>query len=210
MRRCGPSMQTPSCQCSFTKHESGQTSWRSTISFDCWRVVPSDEWPPGPSEHTRRCRSRWSRSWPACPRWSCSHERADLYWGRKALRAKEIVPTTGATNSMREKERVRTVEKWKLLDHRSMRDSHGAVQPLLTKWIDRECGVLSYRMRQVLTGRGCFGEYLRQIGKEATGVCYHCDNVSDTAWHTLTRCPTWDEERRVLVAHIGGILLYLH
>ena len=138
-----------------------------------------------------------------------SRERADLYWGRKALVAGGEVPTASAVAEMKEGARARTVEEWrKLLDRPEMRDSYGvieAVQPLLAEWAGEGHGaVISYRMAQVLTGHGCFGEFLCRIGKRETGVCYHCGDISDTVWHTLARCPAWGEQRRVLVAHIGG------
>ncbi|KAJ0181734.1 hypothetical protein K1T71_002456 [Dendrolimus kikuchii] len=56
----------------------------------------------------------------------------------------------------------------------------------------------------VLTGHGCFGRYLCQIGRESSSGCQHCSaSVEDTALHTLQECPAWDGERRVLGANIG-------
>ncbi|XP_043248659.1 uncharacterized protein LOC122395280 [Colletes gigas] len=80
--------------------------------------------------------------------------------------------------------------------------SVGAVLP---HWQDRQdkLGRLSYRMTQVLTGHGCFGEYLPRIGKEATAVCHHCGGPQDTAQHTLAVCPAWADERRVLEQEVG-------
>jgi len=54
-------------------------------------------------------------------------------------------------------------------------------------------------MVQVLSGHGCFGEYLYRVPKrERTTQCHHCEEVEDTAQHTLEHCPAWTEERRVL------------
>lgn len=47
-------------------------------------------------------------------------------------------------------------------------------------------GPLTFRLVQVLTGHGCFGEYLHQIGKESTEVCHHCG----TRW-IWQRTPSW-------------------
>ncbi|XP_071576835.1 uncharacterized protein [Temnothorax nylanderi] len=58
----------------------------------------------------------------------------------------------------------------------------------------------------VLTGHGCFGEYLWRIEKEQTTQCHHCVEELDSAQHTLAHCPAWAEERRVLRASIGGNL----
>ena len=43
-------------------------------------------------------------------------------------------------------------------------------------------------LTQVLTGHGCFSEYLHRIRKEATARCHHCDASVDSAQHTLEFC----------------------
>ncbi|XP_039745450.1 uncharacterized protein LOC120623479 [Pararge aegeria] len=50
---------------------------------------------------------------------------------------------------------------------------------------------------------GCFGEYLCRIGREATPKCHHCGGDRDTAQHTLEECPAWDQERHLLISHVG-------
>jgi len=65
--------------------------------------------------------------------------------------------------------------------------------------VDRAQGELTYRMTQVLTGHGCFGEYLYRIKRERTTQCHHCTEVRDTAQHTLAECQEWEGLRRVLV-----------
>ncbi|XP_046976375.1 uncharacterized protein LOC124542473 [Vanessa cardui] len=62
---------------------------------------------------------------------------------------------------------------------------------------------VTFRLTQVLTSHGCFGEYLCKIGREATAVCHHCGADQDTAQHTLEACPAWTAERQVLVLEIG-------
>lgn len=84
-----------------------------------------------------------------------------------------------------------------------------AIGPNLTEWLVRCSGRTTFHMAQVLTGHGCFGEYLRKIGKEATAQCHHCAGreirmVIDTADHTLTRCPAWQDERDQLKEKIGN------
>ena len=70
----------------------------------------------------------------------------------------------------------------------------------------RRHGDLTFHMTQVLTGHGCFGEFLCRIGKAATPGCHHCDCPGDTAQHTLEVCPAWEEQRRVLMGSIGADL----
>lgn len=54
-------------------------------------------------------------------------------------------------------------------------------------------------MTQVLTGHGCFGEYLCQIGKKPTAQCHECGAANDSAQHTLKECSNLAEQRRKLV-----------
>lgn len=82
-----------------------------------------------------------------------------------------------------------------------------AVKPHLAEWMENRKGAVTFHMAQVLTGHGCFGEYLRRIGKELTAACYHCnggDGRIDTADHTLAVCDEWKEERQQLKDVIGN------
>lgn len=58
-------------------------------------------------------------------------------------------------------------------------------------------------MIQILTGHGCFSEYLGRIGKEQTRVCWFCNCECDTAQHTLEWCPAWAGEREALMSAVG-------
>jgi hypothetical protein len=65
--------------------------------------------------------------------------------------------------------------------------------------MDKGWGNPSFHLSQVLTGHGCFGEYLHRIGREATEACHESGADRDTAQNTLEGCPAFEEERRVLV-----------
>lgn len=83
----------------------------------------------------------------------------------------------------------------------------GALQPVLERWAVRQHGTLTFRTVQVLSGHGCFGEYLHKFpGKEPSPACHHCDCSEDTAQHTLEHCPAWVVQRRDLAAIIGDDL----
>ncbi|XP_011860277.1 PREDICTED: uncharacterized protein LOC105557607 [Vollenhovia emeryi] len=66
---------------------------------------------------------------------------------------------------------------------------------------------MTYRITQLLTGHGCFGTFLRRIGKAHTAVCPHCGTEDggsiDSAEHTIAECPAWQDERDELTAVIG-------
>jgi hypothetical protein len=86
--------------------------------------------------------------------------------------------------------------------HRAVR----AILPNWEAWRDRGGVPLTFRMTQVLTGHGVFGEYLLKIQRQLTSICHHCQEEEDTAQHTLERCPAWEEPRRVLRLTIGDKL----
>ncbi|XP_032673067.1 uncharacterized protein LOC116844970 [Odontomachus brunneus] len=63
-----------------------------------------------------------------------------------------------------------------------------AIRPCLKEWVNRARGELSFRTTQILTGHGCFGEYLHRIGRELTFRYHHCGDKVDSAQHTLEEC----------------------
>ena len=71
------------------------------------------------------------------------------------------------------------------------------------QWAEAGPALLTFRLTQMLTGHGCFGEYLRKIGAEETAACHHCPADTDTAQHTLEVCETFDEMRGNLIAETG-------
>ncbi|CAK9820194.1 Putative 115 kDa protein in type-1 retrotransposable element R1DM [Anthophora quadrimaculata] len=136
---------------------------------------------------------------------------AELYDRVKALRLSGIPPpevARWATISKRRSQR-RALNKWRSQLQEPANASKravGAVLPNFEKWMGRTCGRLTYRVTQVLTGHGCFGEYLRRIGKEATAQCHHCGEEEDTPQHTLEECPAWSAQRRTLRSIVGADL----
>lgn len=78
-----------------------------------------------------------------------------------------------------------------------------AFLPNWETWRNRRGLPLIYRMTQVLTGRGVFGEYLRKIGRETTNICHYSGEGRQTAQHTLELCPAWKLSRYTLRHVIG-------
>lgn len=81
-----------------------------------------------------------------------------------------------------------------------------AVRSFVKNWLNGGTGKLTYRVTQMFTGHGCFGEYLCQIKKEPTAQCHKCESASDSAQHTLAECPEWNKEHWELVDQIGADL----
>jgi hypothetical protein len=78
-----------------------------------------------------------------------------------------------------------------------------AVLPHWERWRQKRGAPLTFRMTQILTGHGVFGEFLKKIGKENTSLCHHCGTEEDTAQHTLEVCPAWELPRSILRSETG-------
>jgi hypothetical protein len=109
-------------------------------------------------------------------------ERQAVYNGQKKVDAKEL-----------------TMQKWKERWDTSTKGrwTHQLVGNL-NAWCERKHGELNYHLTQMLTGHGCFSNYLHRIGKEATNECHHCGGHDDNPAHTLFDCPAWEEARNTL------------
>lgn len=100
--------------------------------------------------------------------------------------------------------RDKTMKRWK---KRVREATTGAwtrkLIPDIDGWCLRKHGELDFHTTQLLSGHGCFGQYLNKIGKESTSECHHCPEPIDSAEHTLFECPAWTEERGRLECTVG-------
>ncbi|XP_015515706.2 uncharacterized protein LOC107221282 [Neodiprion lecontei] len=66
--------------------------------------------------------------------------------------------------------------------------------------------MLTFRLTQVLTGHGCFADFLHRIGRAKRPDCQHCGGAADTSSHTVETCSAWAVDRAALRAAVGGDL----
>ncbi|KAJ0174889.1 hypothetical protein K1T71_009997 [Dendrolimus kikuchii] len=84
--------------------------------------------------------------------------------------------------------RKQTIERWQKMWEEEVEESWTKqLIPDLRKRYWREFGETNYYITQVLTGHGCFQDYLRRIRKVDTETCPNCEKV-DTAAHTILEC----------------------
>ncbi|XP_070530002.1 uncharacterized protein [Cardiocondyla obscurior] len=126
----------------------------------------------------------------------------------RAIRENRGTVTPAARSRVRLEHRADTVVQWSRRLHEETPwgwRTIAAIQPVLAQWLDMWVlgGGPSFRVTQVLSGHGCFGRYLCQIGREVDERCHHCDSLVDTAQHTLEVCPAWAVEREELIRVIG-------
>ncbi|XP_018362912.1 PREDICTED: uncharacterized protein LOC108761075 [Trachymyrmex cornetzi] len=77
-----------------------------------------------------------------------------------------------------------------------------AIRSCLREWIEARVGNTFYTTR-LLTGYGCFGQYLKRIGKEVSERCWQCRVMADIAGHTLRYCTEFTDQREMLSSVIG-------
>ena len=90
-------------------------------------------------------------------------------------------------------------QKWKRELERTGATRRRVVGAILPNW--EQCAksgpaLLTYRITQVLTGHGCFGEYLKRIGAEETAACHHCGAGLDSAHPTIEVCEAFEVQRQ--------------
>lgn len=107
-------------------------------------------------------------------------------------------PTTSAdpANANPVSLRVRTMASWR----RRLKTANKGLWTTtliqdVQRWCDRGHGLMEFHLTQALSGHGCFGSYLRRIGKEESARCHHCEATLDDAQHTLFQCAAWEEQR---------------
>ncbi|CAH2094760.1 unnamed protein product [Euphydryas editha] len=82
-----------------------------------------------------------------------------------------------------------------------------AIRPVLERWMRRKRIPLTFRLTQVLTRHGCFGDYLcRTAQREPTPECHDCGAAVDSAQHTLEVSPRWAALCQSLTSVLGGDL----
>jgi len=71
------------------------------------------------------------------------------------------------------------------------------------KWSTRKHGMVDFHTTQMLTGHGCFGEYLHRFRRLVDPKCVDCLFQRDDAEHAIFHCDRWWSLRRALEVDIG-------
>jgi len=132
-------------------------------------------------------------------------ERARIFWRVQDAKGSGNY-TKDLLEEIKRTERTITQRQWEIFIGRpdaagvKLRD---AILPHLNKWMSRSWGGMTFHVTQLLTGHGCFGDFLKRIGKVDNAICPFCNLEDDSADHTVRRCPEWQRERNDLMDAIG-------
>lgn len=113
------------------------------------------------------------------------------------MKAEERGNCFGKTDREKQREREITISKWQERWEGSetghwTRSLIREVKP----WFTRKHGETNFHLTQILSGHGCFCEYLYRFKKLPSPDCTYCgENIPDTASHTVFSCSRWDQYR---------------
>ncbi|VVC25513.1 Hypothetical protein CINCED_3A009483 [Cinara cedri] len=125
---------------------------------------------------------------------------------RKRIRGKMVDPDrVGSKNEIREEERGILLAAWPI----RWRDGRNRawtrkILPDLIRWVRRRPKDLTFHVTQVLTGHGCFRDYLHRRNRAPDAACLYCQHPTDTAEHTIFYCAHWKPIRLVVNKFVGS------
>ncbi|XP_025405889.1 uncharacterized protein LOC112680106 [Sipha flava] len=100
--------------------------------------------------------------------------------------------------------RERTMVRWKKRIETAETGSWTRIViPDLNAWCYRRYGLVDFHLTQMLSGHGCFGEYLQKRKRRDDPGCVDCGAASDDANNVFFRCDRWSRKRRSLEGVIG-------
>jgi len=129
---------------------------------------------------------------------------------QRTVRAGEmgIELTARARAQLRKEERCRAINEW-LSSLRNKEESEpgsivrNALIPIFREWMEAKHVAPTFHSTQLLTGQGCFMQFLFRIGKQGSPTCAHCGSAVDSALHTLAECSSWADDREILKQKMG-------
>lgn len=75
--------------------------------------------------------------------------------------------------------------------------------PNLARWVNRTHGEINFYLTQVLSGHGCFRQYLHRFGHATSPNCPNCTGTVETVEHVVFDCPRFQTSREILLLGCG-------
>jgi len=108
------------------------------------------------------------------------------------------------TEANRKEERLRTISYWQTKWQNSEKGRWTfQLIPNLELWINRRHGEVNHYLTQILSGHGCFKEYLYKYHHDEDPFCPSCVDINENAEHVFFHCPRYNTIRLNLSAELG-------
>ena len=104
--------------------------------------------------------------------------------------------TTLSPEELRREERRNSIRRWQLLWDTTTKGrwTHRLI-PQVDVWLNRKHGEVNFYLTQMLSGHGCFREYLHRFKHEDSPECPSCPGVKEDAEHVFFTCPRFNSPR---------------
>lgn len=112
----------------------------------------------------------------------------------------ELRETRGIRRNIRSASMVRWQRTWSTST--KGRWTHRLI-PEVSRWVDRRHGEVNFHLTQLLSGHGCFRQYLHKFGHAESPECPECAGVAETAEHVFFVCPRFAGARDDMMAVSG-------
>lgn len=108
------------------------------------------------------------------------------------------------TRGIRKAARSTTMDEWQRCwdDTTKGRWTHRLI-PNLARWVQRGHGEVNFYLTQVLSGHGCFRQYLNRFGHANSPDCPDCVGTIETPEHVIFGCPRFRVEREDMLMVCG-------
>ena len=108
--------------------------------------------------------------------------------------------TRGIRNTIRSSSMARWQREWS--NNTKGRWTHRLI-PELAGWINRRHGEVTFHLTQILSGHGCFRQYLHRFGYAESPMCPACTGAEESAEHVFFTCPRFERVRYEMLAISG-------
>lgn len=117
-----------------------------------------------------------------------AEERRALYHRKRS--------STLSTEELRTEERRYSTSRWQLQWDAAEKGrwTHRLI-PRIDVWLNRSHGEVNYYLTQMLSGHGCFREYLHRFKHDDSPECPSCPGVMEDAEHVFFECPRFCQQR---------------
>jgi len=75
--------------------------------------------------------------------------------------------------------------------------------PDVNRWLNRKHGAVNFYTTQLLSGHGCFRQYLCRFGHDSSPICSWCGTASEDAEHIVFVCGRFEAHRNELRRFAG-------
>lgn len=118
---------------------------------------------------------------------------------RKALYRRRKTTKEATTEELKAEERRNSIRRWQTRWNNSQngRWTYRLI-PEVEVWLNRDHGEVNYYLTQMISGHGCFREYLFKFKHDTSPECPCCPGVSEDSEHVFFACPRFNSSRSTL------------